>query len=98
MSESIQVGDRVRSFDFAHYPVNNRDLTGPKAYFVEGEVVAIVTEENGRHFDCPRYKIRPTRRVFEGKEVKPEGEYFFPPINGISVWGTKHLTNSVERI
>ena len=87
MSE-VKVGDRVRSFDF-----DGRDLTGEKACFIEGDVVAI-----GRPpwCECDRYIVRVAKRIAGGREVnKPavtEGEdLVFPPVNG----GTPKLFGGV---
>lgn len=71
----IAVGSRVRSFDF---PFAGRDLEGAHACFVEGEVVGVERSS----FDCPRYALRPTRRVFGGEETELPDEMFFPPLNG----------------
>jgi hypothetical protein len=69
--ETIRVGDRVRSYDFP----------GVTDCFVEGIVVGIGEEIEG----CPRYRIRITGCVFQGRDVTdcscPQ-EFVFPPVNG----------------
>tara|TARA_A100001037_G_C14961359_1_gene549516 strand:- start:285 stop:545 length:261 start_codon:yes stop_codon:yes gene_type:complete len=70
----IQVGDKVRSFDFA----NSRDIDGERACYVEGRVEEFVTRQG-----CQRYRILVERCVFGGKEVDGRaGTYVFPPVNG----------------
>ena len=78
----IQIGDRVRSFDFV-----SRDITGENACYVEGIVEDIgVFGFSG----CDRYLIRVGRHVFAGEDL-PEGDAprcglvgqcVYPPING----------------
>ena len=78
----IQVGDKVRSFDFAGPFANGakygRDLEGERACFVEGVVEAVVEREG-----CPRYEIRVNRDVFGGEESdRRVGNLVYPPVNG----------------
>lgn len=79
----IQVGDRVRSFDFPR----SREYEGARACFVEGVVEAITDPATHEFFgDCPRYVVRVDRRVFSGNECTGEndtGELVFPPVNGL---------------
>jgi len=89
----IAVNDRVRSYDFQD-PSDGQNI--PTCY-VEGVVEAIDTPSWG----YSRYKIRVTRRVFEGREVPwrsafPDG-YCYPPVNGTSSW-TGRVTNGVVKI
>ena len=93
----IQVGDRVRSFDFAdtfedgtHY---GRDLEGDRACYVEGEVVGFDNIE-----ECDRYRILIERDVFGGKEDDRRiGRLVMPPINGTpTLFG--RATNFVELV
>jgi hypothetical protein len=72
--EVVRVGDKVRSLDFSG-PIATRDDC-----YVEGVVEAI--GDFPQFPDCARYRIRCTRRVFGGKEVVPEADLFFPPVNG----------------
>ena len=68
--EQIQVGDKVRSYDFDY----NTDC------YVEGDVLQVGVMYEG----CPRYEIFVTRQVVCGKE-KPnllKGHRVYPPING----------------
>lgn len=90
MADEIQVGDRVRSFDF---PGFNRYVDGPHACYVEGTV-----EEIGPFlFECDRYKIRAEVRVFRGERITPEGPYFYPPLNGTeTMFG--EIMDGVEKI
>ncbi len=71
--EEINVGDKVRSYDFPMH----RDEDGETACYIEGEVTGIEWHEG-----CDRYVIKATRRVFAGKEVAPESDWFYPPVNG----------------
>ena len=74
---AIQIGNRVRSFDFAEGP-DRRALTGERACYVEGTVMAI-EEVQG----CDRYRIFVDRDVFRGKELDTRvGNEVFPPVNG----------------
>jgi hypothetical protein len=86
----LEVGARVRSFDF---PDVARELEGERACYVEGVVEGVC-----RDFpDCPRYAIKVDRQVFAGKETDHlVGEHVFPPLNGTPTWlgGT---TDAVEK-
>ncbi len=78
----IQVGDRVRSFDFAKSFDDGaqfgRDLEGERACYVEGIVQDILEVEG-----CQRYRILVDRDVFGGKEEDRRlGRWVSPPING----------------
>ena len=71
---SISVGDRVRSFDFAH----SRDTSGERSCYVEGRVEEFVALEG-----CQRYRILVDRDVFGGEESdRRVGRYVTPPVNG----------------
>ena len=73
----IQIGNRVRSFDFADGP-DGRALKGDRACYVEGTVMAI-EEVQG----CDRYRILVNRDVFQGEELENRvGREVFPPVNG----------------
>jgi hypothetical protein len=74
---AIEIGNRVRSFDFADGP-DGRALEGERACYVEGVVEAIEEMEG-----CPRYRILVDRDVFGGNESdRRVGNTVFPPING----------------
>lgn len=90
----IQVGDRVRSFDFADawdFPDPNDisdnpepthktgyDITGERACYVEGEVVGF--DDVG---GCKRYRILVNRDVFQGEDNdRRVGQVVSPPVNG----------------
>lgn len=92
----IQVGDRVRSFDF----LDRKDLEGDRACFIEGRVVAITDPDTHPRFqDCARVQIQVERRVFGGRVCEPQdGEMVFAPVNGTAIWGGDTRTNQVERI
>jgi hypothetical protein len=77
---SIQVGDRVRSFDFF-----SREVEGEAACFVEGVVRNITNPVIDTMFrDCAHYEIRVDRRIFAGVEVEEMiGGLVYPPVNGI---------------
>jgi len=82
----VAVGDWVRSFDF-----ESRDMTGPRACYSEGRVVAIV-----HWLDCDRYEIEVSRCVFGGVDT-PHAEHAFPPVNGtVATFGG--VTDGVVRI
>ena len=79
----IQIGDKVRSFDFAIGPLG-RDLTGEGANFIEGVVVNIADAPNcGR--DCPHFHIEVGRVVTAGSDNLYRGgmigEIVFPPVD-----------------
>ena len=77
----VQVGDRVRSFDFIQGDFG-RDLEGERACYVEGVVEALVEREG-----CPRYEIRVELDIFGGDECNHRvGNLVYPPVNG-----TPHL-------
>lgn len=94
----INIGDKVRSFDFPHH----RDLTGSMACYIEGTV-----QPANSNFGPGHYAILVTRVVRGGvdctqdflsaaafEEVPP---MVFPPINGRTNFdGT--LTDGVEVI
>ena len=69
----IEVGDKVRSFDFDYC----RDLTGERACYVEGYVVGIEP-----HGGCDRYVIAVDRAVFGGEEREVWPKKVYPPVNG----------------
>lgn len=75
----IQVGSKVRSFDF-----ESRDLEGERACYVEGTVMEVGVVLEG----CARYRIVVEKRVFGGKVLTgPNVEKeVFPPVNGTVSW------------
>ena len=76
--EEINVGDRVRSFDFATDDGWGRELEGERANFVEGLVVAKKELEG-----CERLVIMVDRHVSAGEEIQAlVGKQVFPPVNG----------------
>lgn len=83
---SIQIGSKVRSFDF-----HSRDTTGEDACYVEGEVVDIRWDGG-----CDRYVILIEKQVFAGKEEDTHvGTLVLPPVNGTPKW-TGGVTDGVE--
>ena len=73
----IQVGDRVRSFDFIQGDFG-RDLEGERACYIEGEVVGFDHVEG-----CDRYRILVEREVFGGDQFYHRvGRLVYPPVNG----------------
>jgi len=71
---SIQIGSKVRSFDF-----HSRDTTGEDACYIEGEVVDIRWEEG-----CDRYIVLIEKQVWSGEEEDSHvGTLTHPPVNGI---------------
>ncbi len=78
----IQVGDKVRSFDFAETFDDGtqirRELEGKMACYVEGIVTAI-----NKDMSYHRYEIVVNRDVFGGKESERRvGNVVYPPVNG----------------
>lgn len=67
------VGDRVRSFDFH----GNKDLEGPRACYMEGQITGLQMLEG-----CWRYKIEVTKCVGAGKVREQFPDVIFPPVNG----------------
>ena len=83
---NIQIGSKVRSFDF-----HSRDIAGEDACYIEGEVVDIRWEEG-----CDRYVILIEKQVFAGKEEDTHvGSLVHPPVNGIPKWNGS-VTDGVE--
>jgi len=77
----IQVGDRVRSFDFVRGDYG-RDLEGERACYVEGVVEALVEREG-----CPRYEVRVEVDIFGGVRQGAclggrVSSLVYPPVNG----------------
>jgi len=91
----INIGDRVRSFDFG-----SREVEGETACFVEGVVRNITHPSVDSNFrDCPHYEIRVDRRVLAGEEIDGAiiGGLVYPPVNGTpSTFGG--VTDSVELV
>jgi hypothetical protein len=81
METQIKIGDKVRSFDFAHSPSNNREVGTKNACYVEGVVEDMGANACDFMPNANVYKIRATKRIFAGKEVKFE-DYYYPPMNG----------------
>ena len=69
----IEIGNRVRSFDF-HYM---RDLDGPRSCYMEGVVIGL-NEFQG----CQRYVIEVDRCVSGGRERSDYPQMIYPPVNG----------------
>ena len=87
---TIQIGTRVRSFDFADGP-DGRSLAGERACYVEGVVTGFERMEG-----CKRYRILVDRDVFGGVEENFRvGALIYPPVNGTPTW-MGGVTNSVE--
>lgn len=87
--QEVQVGDRVRSFDF-----DDHALEGERACYFEGRVESIVDAP-----DCKRYVIRTERQVFQGVEVPATQRpaLIYPPMNGIKrMFGG--VTTGVEKL
>ena len=92
MYDIVQEGDRVRSFDFSE----QRDLTGPRACYIEGTVIGFT-----RYEGCERYRIAVSRVVFQGEDDPSqmfEGRVVVPPVNGTATWSGNGMTDYVERI
>ena len=67
------VGDIVRSFDFH----GNKDLEGPRACYMEGQITGLQMLEG-----CWRYKIEVRKCVGGGKVREQFPDVLFPPVNG----------------
>ena len=67
------VGDIVRSFDFH----GNKDLEGPRACYMEGQITGLQMLEG-----CWRYKIEVSKCVGAGKVREQFPAVIFPPVNG----------------
>jgi hypothetical protein len=89
--EALELGARVRSFDF---PWQTREAEGETACYVEG-----VLEGVCRDFpDCPRYAIKVDRQLFAGERRDDlVGEWVFPPLNGTPGMFTKKC-DGVEKV
>lgn len=96
MKEKIEIGERVRAYDFPQYGMHMPDnvIQTTRNCYAEGIVETVGVEQNL----CPRYKIRVERRVFDGHEIEFKDEpYVFPPVNGMpDTFGG--LTSNVEKI
>ena len=87
----IKVGDRVRAFDY-----RRRDLRGPEACFVEGDVVEIINDGNVLN---GRYVVKVRRDVWSGKDTKVRvGTKVFPPVNGRIIYPANILMNRVVKL
>ncbi len=84
----ITFGSQVRSFDF-HYM---RDLEGPRACYMEGQMMGHTTIEG-----CKRYIIAVKRCVAGGKERSNFPEVIYPPVNGTPTTMGR-ITDGVEKI
>tara|TARA_R110002020_G_scaffold46591_1_gene132525 strand:- start:953 stop:1441 length:489 start_codon:yes stop_codon:yes gene_type:complete len=85
MTNDINIGDKVRSFDFAAH----RDIEGPDACFVEG----IVEGFEGNHL-----VIKVTREVFEGENLEViGGRKVRAPLNGLRT-SRGRITDGVVKI
>jgi hypothetical protein len=79
---AIVIGTVVRSHDFC----GMEDLDGDRASYIEGVVVGV----SRVGWDCPRYVIEGTRRIFGGEETDVDSHYF-PPLNGTEgIFGSMH--------
>ena len=95
MSEEIQVGDVVRSFD-QYGPVSDEvaaDLTGEDACYVVGVVEGIREPGSGQRpsqlDDCSRYESRVVSRIVRGTPSPIGSSHVYPPLNGTeSLMGT----------
>jgi hypothetical protein len=95
-ADMVDVGDRVRSFDFDFISCNSgRALEGEDACYVEGLVEELVTIEG-----TLRYRILVDRDVFGGEESTVRiGRYAHPPVNGTArLFPAAAVTNFVELI
>lgn len=85
LGQEIQVGDHVRSFDFAMTgimrdgTIGRTETTGEYACYVDGEVEAIGEDVME---GCPRYRIRVVSQTVGGEPRADLPDYVYPPVNG----------------
>ena len=82
------IGDRVRAFDFD----NDRDLEGPRACYMEGQITGLKHVEG-----CWRYKIEVHKSVFGGMDMTDFPSVVYPPVNGTPTTMGR-ITDGVEVI
>ncbi len=96
---SPKVGDLVRSFDFANGD-QGRDLTGPRACYMVGRIIAIGTFHQF-HNDCARYQIAVISRTWNGvvENIQTPQADVFVPANGTptSLGRTMDSVEVIER-
>mgnify|MGYP007008283642 CR=1 FL=1 len=106
---SLEVGNRVRSFDFpmlmGDSAVWGLDLEGDRVCYAEGILEAIGEDTME---GCQRYRIKVERRVYSEKgrlvekrpgKTDPAGAWtIFPPLNGVPVLGARHACFGVVRV
>ena len=78
---TIQVGDRVRSYDF---PDDLRD--DARGCYIEG-VVLLIGRFEFDNKSCERYKIRVDKRMWLGKSDAVRERFVYPPVNGTPIAG-----------
>lgn len=92
VNDEIQVGDTVRSHDFAdkfNSSLVGFDLTGPRASYVVGRVLSI-SDHLG--YGYKQYEIEVIAQVAGGEAVDHMvGTNVYPPVNG-----TKKLMSGTE--
>lgn len=79
----VEVGDRVRSYDFPESIPGYQDPDSRRhrsPCFVEGTVVEIVDHPES---PCQAYKIAVERRVWGGEETDDHAPFATPPVNGV---------------
>ena len=82
----INIGNRVRSFDF-HY---ERSLNGPRSCYMEGVVTGFEKIQG-----CSRYVITVDRCVAGGEDQENFPETIYPPVNGTPT-SMGRITDGVE--
>ena len=91
--EVLEVGDKVRSYDFERIDGLGKDC------YIEGIIEGIVRLPHNSHHS---YKLKATKRIFGGKDVTHKMEdYYYPPVNGIKkafALDEKEYTDFVEKI
>jgi hypothetical protein len=98
---TIQIGDRVRSFDFPDNILSREEANPEHSCYAEGVVESVTDPKTHPEFrDCARYAIRVDKRLFGGSTERDQGlvgELVFPPVNGTpSTLGG--ITNGVELV
>ena len=86
----IEIGDKVRSFDF-----DCKEVDTINSCYVEGIVESIEGHPIGGGGKYIKFKI--TKKIFAGEDLKETvGEYNWVPQNGQETWTGKETNNAVK--
>lgn len=94
MTDIIQIGDTVRSYDFPF----SKDVEALRECYVEGVVEAIEPAPAPGAYFC--YKIRVHKCIWVGDDLSEEckSKYVYPPVNGTIRWPEGEPMNGVEKL